>query len=149
MRARVISEGGGNALSFSFLDSDTGPAHPFLHLFVYAQGMSETRARRLVQAYAASRGVPISESETAIAPWSEEGVPPESGSIATRRLTGLMLEIPYAYNCVVGADCAVGRIALGRQDQRFFHLVIQYPPSTAPSFLPMVRAVLQRWRWQN
>lgn len=122
---------------------------PFVHVLVYPQNTDERRARTFVEAYAASRGVPMSEEESLVAPLSEEGIAPEGGSTVNLVFSWAVLEVPYAYSCAGGStDCAIGRIALGRTGDRFFHFVVQYPPSRARHFVPRADIIISRWSWQ-
>ncbi len=120
----------------------------FIHIVVHPSGTTSQRAQNVVETFAASRGVPVSESENATAPYSEDGVPPEAGTLIPARFEWALLEVPYAYNCVVvTVDCQIGRIALGHHRDRYFHVVVQYPPHAASFMRPRIAEIFKRWRW--
>lgn len=149
LRARISDDESEEFVRFEPVDSARYSARStFIHLFVHPTGTTSQRAQQVVETFAASRGVPVSESETARAPFSEEGLPPEAGSLVPPRFDWALLEVPYAYNCViVAADCELGRIALGRRGDRFFHVVVQYPPAAAAFMRPRVAEIFRRWHW--
>jgi hypothetical protein len=121
-----------------------------VHFFFYPGGTTEHRARAQVNVFAGSRGVPMSERGSAPAPFSEEGVPPESGGIVPLRFDWAILEIPFTKGCLrTAADCMIGRIALGKQHDRFYHVVIQYPPAAASFMTLRADLIIRHWQWQG
>jgi hypothetical protein len=149
MRVRLSPDDSVEALTFEAVDSTHAALRTALmHVFFYPPGTTEHSATLQVERFAASRGVPMSEAGTAPAPFSEEGIPPESGSVIPKRFDWALLEVPYTHGCVApAADCGVGRIALGSHDGRFYHVVVQYPPAAAAFMQPRVAQVLAHWRW--
>src|SRR5688572_17246885 len=149
LHSAASAEEGGESVNFSLGDEPPTSDDPFVHLFLHPRGTDAARARRYVETYAASRGVPISEAESIAAPLSEEGISPEGGSSADLVFPWAILEVPYAYNCARAVNnCAVGRVAMGKIRDRYFHVVVQYPPAQANEFVPRAQLIISQWRWR-
>jgi len=93
-------------------------------------GTAEARAREAYAGLVEKRGNPAEVPERA------------------RRFAWALAEHEFRYQPRQG-ETRVGRLALGRRGDRFFHLIIEYPEDLAGEFVPRINRVLEDWRWKD
>ena len=128
---RVDEAPPGESAALAFVREEDGGVRggAFVHLFVAPAGASEQRARALVRA--AARRFQIPGAETKLKParahrWVVEEYELRSRGTVRDRL---------------------GWIALGRQDERWFLLIVQVPVRLAESFGPRADRIVDEWTW--
>jgi len=93
-------------------------------------GTAEAKAREAYAGLVAKRGNPAEVPERA------------------RRFAWALAEHEFQYQPNQG-ETRVGRLALGRRGDRFFHVIIEYPEDLAGEFVPRVNRILEDWRWKD
>lgn len=131
VRVDVAPPGESSALTF-VREGDGGVrGGAFVHLFVAPAGTGEQRARALVRAAAGRFQIPGTETELEPARahrWAVEEYELRSRGTVRDRL---------------------GWMALGRQDGRWFLLIVQVPVSLAESFGPRADLIVEEWTWAD
>jgi len=102
----------------------------YLWAMFHPPGTAEARAREAYAGLVAKRGNPAEVPERA------------------RRFAWALAEHEFQYE-PTGGEIRVGRLALGRRGDRFFHLIIEYPADLAGEFVPRVNRILEDWRWKD
>lgn len=131
VRVDVAPPGESGALTF-VREADGGVrGGAFVHLFVAPAGTGEQRARALVRAAAGRFQIPGAGTELEPARahrWAVEEYELRSRGTVRDRL---------------------GWMALGRQDGRWFLLIVQVPVPLAESFGPRADLIVEEWTWAD
>lgn len=102
----------------------------YLWALFHPPGTDEAKARETYQGVVARHGEPAELPER------------------QRRFAWALAEHEFQYQPTQG-ETRIGRLALGRRGDRFFHLVIEYPEDLAAEFVPRVNRILEDWRWKD
>lgn len=126
----LIGSGEGDGVRFSMGPVSTPEQAAYVHVFFHPVATTEDQAAEIVRAVAEEHGPLGARSEVEIAdryPW------------ALRQFRfGDYTEGPQEPH---------GWVALGRHGDRWFHLIVEYPPYMGEAFLPRAEVILDRWQW--
>lgn len=127
---RVVAgtEGEGGTVHFAH----TQTLEAFLHLFVHPAAHTRQSAEEVVRAVAESYG-PIREFGEI------QPIPRPSWSSLAFDISGRKQ----------GAEPMAGFVALGRQGERWYHILVQYPRSQEAAFSAVFEQILRNWRWAD
>jgi hypothetical protein len=118
----------GEAVTFSAnFDRKPNPS-AYLHIFIYLQEISEEAARQTIEIHAHTRGRQ------------------ERRSDAPKRFKWSLAEHDFM-NQTKSGEWLMGTIALGKHNDRFFYVIIQYPEDYEEGFVPRAYRILDEWRW--
>lgn len=132
MRVEALRDGRGNGIRFvSYLG---GARHDsaFVYLYVYPPATPEAAAREVVRT--AAERFRIFGDRTELEP--------------VHRRPWAVVEYLIRSQGTIRPGVS-GWVALGRQDDRWFHVIVQHPVEMEASFDPRAERILSGWRWSG
>lgn len=129
--SHIVSDSG-DAVSFTARGSGGERHDAFVHTFVSPPWTTEDAAREVVRGVAERYRVPGDRTELEPIrrhPWAMVEYRIRSRGLPGRPLTGW--------------------VALGRHNERWFHIIAQYPEASSAFYEPRVQQLLEEWRWAD
>lgn len=99
----------------------------FMLVFVFPEGATEADARRLAQAFATSRK------------------PVQRSAEAGKKFNESIVEHDFQYQSNGG--WLLGEVSVGKYNDRFFYLALQYPEDYSEGFYPRINYIRREWVW--
>jgi hypothetical protein len=118
----------GEAVTFSVGLKHKPNADTYLHVFIYSKPISEELARQRIERLARLRGLQ------------------ERRNDAPKRFKWSLAEHDYM-NQTKSGEWLMGTIALGKHNDHFFYVIIQYLEDNEEGFVPRAYHILDEWRW--
>lgn len=132
----VLETDSGGAVRFVSELGGVRNERALLHLLIHPAGTPAGEVVPAARAYAASRGIPVSQGEGD----DEPDAPP--------RFDWSLVEYPFDDESTP-PDETWGVIAVGRHADRFFHVLLRYPPEYADGFPARAGMILETLRWED
>ena len=136
MRPEVLEADSGASVRFTTAFGGTPNPNAYLNIHVYPESMDAAGAAAAADAFAVSRGVPVSQGEGDDEPdWP-------------RRYAWSLAEYPFDHPGPEGGRM-VGLVAVGTHGERVFHVIQQHPEEYGDGFGPRAALILEELRWAD